>query len=118
MAQLVNAKATIDAEGNLHVHGMAALGPLNYQRTSAGVPQDIHADTLTFEISGVQGASVLLAAGADNFNRTILAPQAIVALIPLRTPTPWAVIDMTSGSPIVRLSGLITAYGFNAAPPT
>lgn len=111
--QLLNARAFVDPSGNLQVHGRSGIN-LTYQQLVAGVAQDIHTAGLFFEIAGFDRQA--LGAGGGNTTRTIVVEPAVIAQLPLRTPTPFALTDETADPHIVRWDGYITVRGYTAEP--
>jgi hypothetical protein len=114
MGQVLNARPVIDAAGNIQVHGRAGLN-FTYQLLVAGVAQNLAAAQLFFEIAGVYRAQLATVAG-DATTLSIVVENTAIAGLPLRTPTPFALVDSTADPAITRWDGFIVVRGYEGQP--
>lgn len=105
----------IDSFGNINLQGRGGQ-VFNFSTTASTddlTPINIDGFSYRFEIDGY--ASVSLARLTPT-SKTLTLPNGLYG-IPLNTPVYWALLDVT-GTPTLPLrSGLLTVYGFEAAPP-
>lgn len=100
---------------NLHARGGATIIYRRRDKTT-GDYLDISADVLFFEVSGISRTA--LAGGSDATQRKIIIPDTLGPLLALRQGVAFALVDETVTPRKARWTGLLTAYGYSAAPPS
>jgi hypothetical protein len=104
--------ATVDANGNITLHGRGGMSlVLTFQNADAS-PRDVSALTLYFEVAGV--VRVAAGAGATSDKRTLALTRTQVAAIGSGRRD-FALIDETA-TPDVIWAGSIKVGGFTDQP--
>ena len=115
---IVPAPQVVDQQGNINLQGRCGQAFAIYVLDGeTGVPMAINNWTLIFEIDGI--ATISLTNGIDATQKILTISDAIVQRLPLQSAVAFVLKDATVEgiSPALR-AGLISAYGFTAAPPS
>ena len=105
----------IDTFGNINIQGRTGqVFAIQIAGPDGITPINISSFSYLFEIAGY--ASIPLTIGTDVTTQTLTLPNGVFG-IPLNTPTPWVLKDITNPTFLAIRNGLLTLFGFEVAPP-